>query len=225
VLIDGGDRSPGVVEYLSESVNGALEVVVATHPHADHIGGLIAVLNTFEVQQVWYNGDTSTSQTYSDFMDAVQAEGAEVHTARRGDEIEAGGLTFTVLNPATLAGTANNNSIVLSLSYGEVDFLFTGDAEQEAEADMLAAGIVPDVEILKVGHHGSRTASSASFLAAAHPEVAIYMAGVGNTYGHPHEETISALEAIGASIYGTDVNGTVVVSTNGETYNVQAEVP
>jgi beta-lactamase superfamily II metal-dependent hydrolase len=225
VLIDGGDRSPSVVEYLNEYVNGALEVIVATHPHADHIGGFIAVLNTFEVQQVWHNGDTSTSQTYSDFMDAVQAEGAEVHMAHRGDEIEAGGLTFTVLNPATLAATTNNNSIVLSLSYGEVDFLFTGDAEQEAEADMLAAGIVPDVEILKVGHHGSRTASSASFLAAAHPEVAVYMAGVGNTYGHPHAETISALEAIGASIYGTDVNGTVVVSTNGETYDVQAEVP
>jgi beta-lactamase superfamily II metal-dependent hydrolase len=224
VLIDGGDKSPGVVEYLNEYVNGALEVIVATHPHADHIGGLIAVLNTFEVQQVWHNGDTSTSQTYSDFMAAVQAEGAEAHIASRGDEIEAGGLTFTVLNPATLAGTTNNNSIVLSLSYGEVDFLFTGDAEQEAEADMLAAGIVPDVEILKVGHHGSRTASSVSFLATAQPEVAVYMAGIGNTYGHPHAETISALEAIGASIYGTDVNGTVVVSTNGQTYNVQVEV-
>jgi beta-lactamase superfamily II metal-dependent hydrolase len=221
VLIDGGDRSPGVVEYLNEYVNGALEVIVATHPHVDHIGGLIEVLNTFEVQEVWHNGDTSTSQTYSEFMDAVQAEGAEVHVAHRGDEIEAGGLTFTVLNPATLAGTTNNNSIVLSLSYGEVDFLFTGDAEQEAEASMVGAGIVPDVEILKVGHHGSRTASSASFLAAAQPETAIYMAGVGNSYGHPHAETISALQAIGASIYGTNVHGTIVVTTDGTTYNVE----
>ena len=117
----------------------------------------------------------------------------------------------------------NNNSIASTLSYGEIDFLFTGDAEQEAEASMLATGLVPDVEILKVGHHGSRTASSPSFLAATQPEAAIYMAGVDNQYGHPHEETISALQAIGALIYGTDVNGTVTVSTDARTYTIQAE--
>jgi beta-lactamase superfamily II metal-dependent hydrolase len=220
VLIDGGSSSPGVVGYLENYVDGPLEVMVATHPHADHIGGLIAVLGAFEVQQVWYNGDTSTSQTYSSFMSAVQAEGAEVHVARRGDEIDVGGLTFKVLNPVNTSGTTNNNSIVLELSYGQVDFLFEGDAEQEAEASMLAAGIVRDVEILKVGHHGSRTASSPSFLAAAKPEVAIYMAGTGNSYGHPHAETISALQAIGATIYGTDVNGSIMVTTTGVTYQV-----
>jgi beta-lactamase superfamily II metal-dependent hydrolase len=180
-------------------------------------------LGAFEVQEIWHNGDTSTSQTYSEFMAAVEAEGAQVHVAGRGDEIKTGQLTFTVLNPATLSDTTNNNSIVLGLSYGEVDFLFTGDAEQEAEAEMLAAGIVSDVEILKVGHHGSRTASSPCFLAATQPEVAIYMAGTGNHYGHPHTETISALQAIGAVIYGTDVNGTIAVSTNGLTYSVQTE--
>jgi beta-lactamase superfamily II metal-dependent hydrolase len=223
VLIDGGGKTPGVVEYLNDYVDGALEVMIATHPHADHVGGLIAVLDAFEVEEIWHNGDTSTSQIYADFMAAVEAEGAQVHVARRGNEIQAGGLTFTVLNPATLAGTTNNNSIVLSLSYGEVDFLFAGDAEQEAEADMVAAGIIPDVEILKVGHHGSRTASSESFLEAAQPEIAIYMAGAGNSYGHPHAETISTLQAIGASIYGTDVYGTILVSTTGQTYVVLGE--
>ena len=174
-------------------MDGALEVMVATHPHADHIGGLIAVLDAFEVDEIWLNGDTSTSETYSQFMSAVNSEGAQVYEARRGDTIQVGNLTFNVLHPVNLSGTTNNNSIVLSLSYGQVDFLFTGDAEQEAEASMLTEGVVPDVEILKVGHHGSQTASSIQFLQVAKPECAIYMAGKGNSYGHPHQETILIL--------------------------------
>jgi competence protein ComEC len=223
VLIDGGEKSPGVVPYLNKYVDGPLEVMVATHPHADHIGGLIAVLNAFQVEQIWHNGDTSTSKTYTEFMSDVQSEGAQVHIGRRGDKISAGELTFTILNPATLAGTTNNNSIVASLSYGNVDFLFTGDAEQEAEATMLAASDipVPEVEILKVGHHGSRTASSKDFLAATSPEVTVYMAGKGNSYGHPHQETLDALAQICAKIYGTDVNSTIIITTDGATYTVQ----
>ena len=225
ILIDGGNKSPGVVSYLSDYIDGELEVMVATHPHADHIGGLISVLNTFQVEQIWHNGDTSSSQTYAEFMTAVQSEGADIHIARRGDNINTGELTFTVLNPLTLSDSTNNNSIVLSFSYGDIDFLFTGDAEQEAEADMLVSSIVPlqDVEILKVGHHGSRTASSPDFLAAISPEKAIYMAGEGNRYGHPHEETVLTLFDIGDEIYGTDVCGTIIVTTDGETYEVQTE--
>jgi hypothetical protein len=126
-----------------------------------------------------------------------------------------------VLNPVNLSGTPNNNSIVLSLSYGQVDFLFTGDAEQEAEASMLTEGVVPDVEVLKVGHHGSRTASSIQFLQVAKPKYAIYMAGEGNSYGHPHQETITNLCEVGAEIYGTDIHGTIIITRDGATYNVQ----
>ena len=147
ILIDGGDKSSGIEKYLTSYVDGAIEVMIVTHPHADHIGGLIDVLAAFEVQEIWLNGDTSTSKTYSQFMSAVNSEGAQVCEARRGDTIEVGGLVFNALNPVNLSGTTNNNSIVLSLGYGEVDFLFTGDAEQEAEASMLADGLVPDVEI------------------------------------------------------------------------------
>jgi len=227
ILIDGGKATPGVIGYLNSFVDGPLEIMVATHPHADHIGGLIAVLTAFEVQEVWHNGDTSTSQTYTNFMSAVEAEGALVHVATRGDEINAGLLTFMVLHPVTPTGSINNNSIVLTLTYGEIDFLFTGDAETGAEASMIGAGVVPSVEILKVGHHGSDTASSQSFLAVVQPETAIYMAGEGNSYGHPHAETISALQAIGASIYGTDVHGTIVIITDadGTVYDVEPTNP
>jgi len=220
VLIDGGEKSPGVISYIDDYVDGPLEVMIATHPHADHIGGLIAVLGAFEVDEIWLNGDTNTSKTYSQFMSAVNSEGAKVFVARRGDTIQAGNLTFNVLHPVNLSGTTNNNSIVLSLSYGQVDFLFTGDVEQEAEASMLTEGIVPDVEVLKVGHHGSRTASSMPFLQVAKPECAVYMAGQGNSYGHPHEETIINLCEIGAEIYGTDIHGTIIITTDGTTYSL-----
>ena len=153
-------------------------------------------------------------------MSAVNSEGAHVYEARRGDTIQADNLVFNVLHPINLSGTTNNNSIVLSLSYEEIDFLFMGDAEKEAEASMLAAGVVPNVEILKVGHHGSSTSSSAQFLNVVNPEVAIYMAEEGNSYGHPHQETIAALADAGAKIYGTDVHRTIIVVTNGTTYNV-----
>lgn len=220
VLIDGGEKSPGVVSYIEDYVDGSLEVMVATHPDADHIGGLIAVLDAFEVDKIWLNGDTSTSKTYSQFMSAVKFERARVFVARRRDIIRAGNLTFNVLHPLNLSGKTNNNSIVLSLSYGQIHFLFTGDAGQEAEESMLAEGIVPDVEVLKVGHHGSRTSSSIQFLQAAKPECAIYMAGQGNNNGHPHQETIINLCEVGAEIYGTDFHGTIIITTDGETYNL-----
>ena len=224
VLIDGGDRAPGIVTYLSNYIDGAIEVIVATHPHADHIGGLIAVLEQFKVEDIWHNGEESDSKTYQDFMDAVQSENAEIHIARLHNVIQAGALSLYVHHPANLEGTTNNNSIVLHLAFGDIDFLFTGDAEREAEGNMMMLSSVrlPEVEILKVGHHGSSTASSDAFLSITSPEVAIYMAGKDNTYGHPHQETIEALKQIGAKIYGTDVNGTIVVSTNGETYTVQS---
>lgn len=223
VLIDCGSDGATVVSYLRDRVDGDLEVMVATHPHADHIGGLTGVLRAFSVDEIWTNGATSTSKTYATFANAVQAEGAETHVARRGDKIVVSDLTFNVLSPVSTSCSTNNGSVVLSMSYGQTDFLFMGDAEQEAEASMVSARLVPDVEILKVGHHGSRTASSPSFLSKARPEVAVYMAGAGNSYGHPHAETTAALRAIGATIYGTDVQGDIMVSTNGVTYAVSTQ--
>jgi competence protein ComEC len=223
VLIDAGSSSLGVTSFLQQYVDGPLEVMVATHAHADHIGGLTAVLNTFEVGEIWHSGDTSTSKTYATFMAAVNGERATVHIGKRGDTINAGSLLFTVLSPVSLDGTSNNNSLVISLSYGDIDFLFTGDAEQEAGASMLTAGLLSDLDILKVGHHGSRTASSPVFLATIKPELAIYMAAIGNTYRHPHQETLTNLSNIGAMVCGTDVNGTIRVETDGHTYSTQIE--
>ena len=130
-------------------------------------------------------------------------------------------MEFEVLSPASLTGSTNNKSIVLYLAYGEVAFLFTGDAEHEAEASMIAAGLLSDIDILKVGHHGSSSSSSPAFLNIIRPEVAIYLAG--GDYGHPHDETIIALTAVAADIYGTDIHGTIVITTDGIDYEMQLE--
>jgi competence protein ComEC len=227
ILIDAGDKSSGVADYLDEYVNGNLEIMIATHAHADHIGGLVSVLEKYTVEQIWYDGYSYSSKTFTDFISASEAENAAIHTAKRGDVISTGELSMTVLNPDSTSDDLNNNSIVLAFSYGTVDFLFTGDAENESEASMLSSPVisVPDIEILKVGHHGSRTASSAEFLSVLTPEVAIYMAGTGNSYGHPHQETIEALLNIGAQIYGTDTCGTIIITTDGDTYQIKTEKP
>jgi len=220
MLIDGG-RWDDCAHYIPSYVDGALEVMVATHPDADHIGGLGNVLDAFDVKDIWLNGDTASTQTYTDFMAKVNAEGAQVHQAQRGDKISLSTLTFDVLHPTLpLSSDKNENSIVLVLSFGQVDFLFTGDAESGAEGSMIAANLIDDIDILKVAHHGSKYSSTASFLEAAWPEIAIYSAGANNPYGHPAPETITRLCDIGATIYGTDVNGTIIVTTDGTTYNV-----
>ncbi|MDO8716870.1 MAG: ComEC/Rec2 family competence protein [Dehalococcoidales bacterium] len=224
VLIDGGEKNTGAADYIRPYVNGSLDVMVATHTHADHIGGLIEILAKYQIKDIWLNGDNATSATFAQFMNSVNAEGAAIHEAERGNTIQAGNITFIVLNPARpLFSDQNNNSIVLSLKYGGIDFLFTGDAEDKAEAAMLLQSVVPipDIEILKAGHHGSRTASSPDFLNAIRPETAVYSTATSNSYGHPHKETLINLDNIGAKIYGTDVHGTIVITTDGKTYTIQ----
>lgn len=226
VLIDGGEKNSGAADYIRQYIDGPLEIMVATHSHADHIGGLIDVLSSYKVDSVWVNGENATTVTFKTFMNAVAAEGAALHQVKRGDTTQAGNLTFVVLNPGMPpAADPNNNSIVLSLDYGEIDFLFMGDAENVTEGRILVQSVVPvpDVDILKVGHHASRAASSPAFLDFIRPETAVYSAGAGNTYGHPHRQAIIALNTSGAKIYGTDVHGTVVISTNGTGYTIKTE--
>ncbi|NLG48827.1 MAG: MBL fold metallo-hydrolase [Chloroflexi bacterium] len=221
MLIDGGESNTGVVEYLRSVGVQQLDLMVATHPHADHIGGLVDVLEEIPVAEVVTNGQMHTSRTYERLLDGIAAAGAVYTEVKRGDRVQLGGLTFDVLHPTSGEDDdLNNSSVVLRLVYNQVAFLFTGDAEAQVEADILAAGQPVNATILKLGHHGSHTSSTAEFLAHVQPEVAVYSAEIGNSYGHPHAETLAALAKIGTQVYGTDVNGTVIVTSDGSTYTV-----
>jgi competence protein ComEC len=221
-LIDGGEQGSGALQYLQSKAIDHIDLMVATHPHADHIGGLVDVLQALSVNKVVTNGQPHTTQTYEDFLDGIAAANAEYVEAKRGDTIPFGGLAFQVLSPVSPTGDdLNNNSLVLRLAFNQVSFLFTGDAQVDAEASMISAGFPLKADILKVAHHGSHTSSSPAFLNQVKSAITVYSAGVGNDYGHPHAETIAALTNVGAQIYGTDVNGTVAIQTDGNAYNIQ----
>ncbi|MGB9854772.1 MAG: ComEC/Rec2 family competence protein, partial [Candidatus Bathyarchaeales archaeon] len=223
VLIDGGPRSAGatLMSYLNGLHVSRIDIVVATHPHEDHIGGLITVLSSsITVNTVLYNGEVATTQVYSDFISLAQGK---IAIAERGQVyVLDSNVNFTVLSPTQPLefSDVNSNSIVLRLQAGKVAFLFTGDATFEAENSMINAGLNLESQVLKVAHHGSRYATSNDFLNKVNPAYAVISAGIGNPYGHPHNETIQRLLNKGVTVYGTYVSGTLVMSTDGQTIQI-----
>jgi len=222
VLVDGGkpQAGPTVVAYLSEHGVTDIDLMVATHGDADHIGGLIDVLASMPVAEAWLDSQTCTTNTCQEFYQALADNGVVTATVRMGESYSWGEVAVLVLNPSEpLYADKNENSVVLRVSYGSVDLLLTGDAETGAENRMLNSGNPLEAEILKVAHHGSSSSSSPDFLSAVSPEVAVISVGQ-NSYGHPTEQTLSRLQAVGATIYRTDQHGTIAITTNGHTYSV-----
>jgi competence protein ComEC len=225
ILIDAGrhDRSDVVPHLVAAGVQ-AIDLLVGTHPHADHIGQFPAVLGQFPVTEVWMPGNTHTTLTFERAIDAILGSGAAYHEPRAGEVYQIGTARVEVVNPESLTGNLHQGSVSLRIIFGEVAFLFTGDAEAPTEAAMIARGHPLHAQILQLGHHGSRTSSTLAFLQAVNPEVAIYSAGRNNSYGHPHDEVIDRLRSLGIAIYGTDVNGAVRVISDGATYRVEPSV-
>lgn len=201
----------------------AIDLLIATHPHADHIGQFPQILDNFAVDEVWMSGDLHTTRTFERALDAILATEARYKEPRAGEVYEIGSALIEVIHPENVTGDLNNGSLVLKVTYGEISFLFTGDAERKAEQEILQRGLDVQANILKVGHHGSRSSSTVRFIEAVKPEVAVYSAGQGNSYGYPHPEVIARLQQQEITVYGTDVNGTVKVVTDGNGYEVQLE--
>ncbi|SDJ80560.1 MBL fold metallo-hydrolase [Sediminibacillus albus] len=221
MLIDAGNwNSSNVVNYLAAQDIQQLDIVVGTHPDADHIGQLDKVIEQVDVGEVWMSGNASTSQTFQRVMEAIEANGVDYDEPRAGDVYDIGQLTIDVLYPSAISGNANQESISLKLTYGDIAFVFTGDAETVQEQEMINRGAGLDADILQLGHHGSSTSTSKAFLEKVSPAVAIYSSGTDNQYGHPHEEVINRLNAYGTEIYGTTIHGTIIVTTDGVAYQV-----
>lgn len=228
ILIDGGESDMGnrVVSYLRDHGVSSLDLVVATHPHSDHIGGLITVLRTIPVKQVLDNGQVYTSQTYENFLTIIDQKNIPYKVAERGQTVNLDTkLKIDVLNPPSVLfeDNLNENSIVLKITYGRVSFLLMGDAGKETEKSLLSSGYNLDSDILKVGHHGSRYSSSPDFLQAVSPAVSVIEVGKDNDYGHPAPETLNGLRDVGSAVYRTDLSGNIDVTTDGKSYSVAAE--
>lgn len=207
-----------------------LDVVIATHPHADHIGGMTKVIENYDIGVFYMPDAVTNTKTFESMLDALEARSVNVREAVAGEDaliewdeqVEA-----RVLSP--FAGDSdddlNNASVICRIRFGDTAILLTGDAERKAEEAALRE--LPAsyfaAEVLKMGHHGSSTSTSEAFLAAVNPEYAIMSLGADNTYGHPHQEIIALLEDAGIPFYRTDMNGTVLVRMDGETCMVEAE--
>lgn len=224
MLVDGGVKGAGqnVVSYLKELGVKKLDIVVATHPDADHIGGLIPVLNSIDIGQFYDSGKVHTSQTFEEMLTLIDTKNIPYNVPKTGDSIAFDDdINVKVLNANENATDNNDASIVLKIAYGNVSFLLTADAGVSLEKEMMQDDV--KATILKVGHHGSNTSSSAEFIQAVHPEVTILSYGEGNKYGHPHAEVVERLQAIGSKIYATAEVGTVIVSTDGVNYDVNSK--
>lgn len=224
ILIDGGNnRSESILlDYLEKTGVDDLEIVVATHPDADHIGGLPEVLEKYPVDLIIDSGEAHSSQTYKAYLNQVEAQKAAGALYLEDDDLSfylSDDIIFEIIETGDDNGDRNNNSVVAKLSYGEIDFLFTGDMESQTEQKILSRHL--EAEILKAGHHGSKTSSSISFLDEVQPEVVIISAGKNNSYGHPHQELLDRLNRYTDEIYVTYEVGSIVVSTDGHEYDIR----
>ena len=213
VLIDGGTDGAGLVRQLRRLGVGRLDMIVATHPHSDHIGGLDLAAEAFSAQRVLLSdlppADEADSLCYQRLL-ALAADGQTVLLhPKDGEEYDAGDIHLQFFAPTPQAGEENDRSLVLLADVGGAAVLVTGDAGREEEMALLAAGRPLDADLLKVGHHGSGTSSSPAFLQAVSPAYAVISVGVDNTYGHPSPETLARLQDVGAAICRTDTEGSV----------------
>lgn len=225
ILIDGGKSSAGptVVAYIRNLAVDDIDVMIASHADADHIGGLIDVLEAGDipVQAVLYNGYPGTTQTWIDFQTSVTNAGLALSPIQFPAEYSWGSMDVFVLNPPSGLTDPDQNdaSVVLRIAFTDIDFMLTGDIDSTIEANVIARGTPIASEILKVPHHGSSYSSSTDFLTAVNAEVAVIQVGV-NSYGHPAQDTLSRLISAGAEIFRTDLDGTIVIQSDGVTYEV-----
>lgn len=224
ILIDTGDwNRKDVLAYLEKENIKDIDLIVITHPHADHIGQLDKIIEAVEVGEVWMNGDTSNAQVFSSALAAIEKHAVNYYEPTVGETFELGDMTIDILHPGDLSLGTNDNSIAMRIQYGAISFLYTGDGERSAEDKMVASGQNLQANILHLGHHGSNTSSTGNFLEAVNAEVAIYSAGIDNSYGHPDLEIIERVKARNMTVYGTAESGTLILETDGKSYNIMTE--
>lgn len=230
MLIDCGESSASkdVIDYLSNVGVKKIDYLVATHPHSDHMGGMAAVINTYDIGEIIMpslaDNDIPTSKYFEKFLDACEEKNVEISQALLGQTINVGGARAKVVAPCSADyDDVNNYSVSLDVSFGKTSFLLIGDAEALSEKEMLRNKTVSHATVYKAGHHGSRYSSCKEFLQVVAPEYAVISCGEGNSYGHPNKEAIDRISQYTDKIYRTDLSGDVVMTSDGDEIKVTTE--
>lgn len=219
LLIDGGtNESEHIVKgYLKKHKIKTIDFLIATHPDSDHIGGLDAVVNKFNVKGLYLPEQTIISDSYNDLISACNQKQVPLNYVYKGDNFSIDNyIDLFVLSPSYIQDDNNLNSIVFKLSFKNKSFLFTGDAESSNESDIINSFNLEDIDFLKVGHHGSKSSTTSEFLDETTPDVAVISCGYKNQYGHPHNTTLKNLKDHNVTTYRTDLSGDIVLYSNGE---------
>lgn len=230
VLIDAGENDKGdeVLEHLQRRGVTKLDLAIGTHAHSDHIGGMDTVMAGVEVAEFWMGAMPDelvpSTQTYLDVLEQLDIGRIPYREPKVGTQYDLGsGGLLTVYGPQGTPSDLNDCSLVCRVDFGETSFLFSGDAEEQAEKVILASGVDLDVDVMTMGHHGSETSSSSAYFKAASPTYAAISCGEDNSYGHPHKATIQKLKKADVLYRRTDVNGTISFFTNGKTVDYSTE--
>lgn len=219
MLVDAGDNLHGwqVTEYLNYLGINHLDYVIATHPDMDHIGGLDIVLQNISCNMVLMPEYEKDTYSYRGLMQVLEEKDLKPVQPEVGEVYALGTAEFTILSPLEKYENVNDNSIAFRLIHGKNRFLFTGDAERDAEEDMIKAGRTLSADVYKVAHHGSRGTNSELFMLSVRPKYAVISCGEGNEYGHPHSRVLNLLRLLRTKVFRTDEQGTIVASSDGET--------
>lgn len=216
MLIDGGNSADGenLTNYLKENLNiNTINIIVGTHPHEDHIGGLPNIIDEFNIEKIYLPNATTTTKIFEKLLDTIEKNNYKINVPKIGEEFKLNNMNFKIIYTGNDESDLNNTSIVLKLNYGTTNYLFTGDATEKTETKILESDIKADV--LKIGHHGSNYSTTDDFLAKVNPKYAIIQVGKNNSYGHPSSKTINKLNKKNIKIYRTDENGTIKLTSDG----------
>src|SRR5665648_720437 len=226
VMIDSGTNESLILSYLQNLGISQIDLLIATHAHADHITGMDKIIARYKPKAFIDPGIPHTTATYQRMITAIDKFNINYYEGI-SRKINLGSLSLTILPPAIplIKGSElNNNSVVVRLDYKDFSCLFTGDIEKGREGQFLIrSDNILKVDILKIAHHGSSSSSSPLFIKSVGPKIAVICCGQDNKYGHPHQETISLLQSLGIEIYRTDLNGTILIKTDGKDYQIFTE--
>ncbi len=225
MLVDGGDskKSSFIYSYLKSRSIDHIDVIVATHPDADHIGGLAGALKYADVGIAYSPVKEHDTKAFRSFVKYLNSHGKSITVPKSGDKFTLGSSNVTILGPRKITSDSNNNSIVLRIEYGQTSFLFTGDAETDEEKSILESGQTIQSTVLKVAHHGSDHSTGYVFLKEVSPQYAVISVGSGNRYGHPTENLLSRLRDANVTTYRTDLQGDITCISDGKTVDFYVE--